>query len=133
MWFLNGVRANMEVLNAVWTVGVIAVILILGVYCRHHYRRAGWAAHVRLGVALGILLMGDVVQRSTIWWWHHLFNNGVRIPLDAFYLPLAIGCLFAITGIFVSIRILSESYWGWPTCARISIAVLAIAALLVVI
>ncbi len=133
MWFLNTVRANMEVLNAVWTVGVVAVILILAVYCRHHWVRYGWASQVRLGVALGVLLMGDVVQRSTIWWWHHLFNNGTRIPLDEFYFPLAIGCLFAITGIFISIRVLSESYWGWPSCMKVSVGVLMIAGLLVIV
>lgn len=132
-WFLNGVRSNMEILNAVWTVGVIAVDIILLIYCRHHYARHGWAPQVKLGIVFGILLMGDIVQRSTIYWWHHLFNHGIKLPLDDFYLELAIGCVFAIAGIFMTIRVLSEAYWGWPSCMQVSLGVIAIAVILVVI
>lgn len=127
------IRAAMEILNSVWTVGVIAVVIILVIYARWHFRRVGWAPHVRLAVAVSVLLMGDVVQRSTIFWWHHEFNRGIRLPLDIYYPQLALGCTFAIAGIFISIRVLSEAYWGWPSCLRVSIAVLAIATLLVFI
>lgn len=126
-------RNIMEALNSLWTIGVIVVVLILAIYCRHHYRGSGWASQVKLGSAIGILLMGDIVQRSTIWWWHHQFNNGVRVALDVYYPALAVGCTFAIVGIFVSIRILSEAYWGWPSCLRVSAVVLALAAVLVLV
>jgi hypothetical protein len=123
----------MEILNSVWTVGVIAVVLILGVYCRFHFNRSGWAPNVKLSAAFMIFLMGDVIQRSTIWWWHHQFNIGIKLPLDVYYPQLALGCSFAIVGTFILLRILSESYWGWPSCLKVSALVLILAAVLVYI
>lgn len=126
-------RNVMEALNATWTTGVIAVVIILGIYTRHHYNRVKWAPHVKLAAAFMFFLMGDVVQRSVIWFWHHEFNRGTKVPLDAYYPQLAIGCAFAIVGTFILIRVLSESYWGWPSCLRVSALVLALAAVLVLV
>lgn len=130
---IETIRFIMEILNSLWTVGVITVIIILAIYCRYHFLRVGMAPHVRLGMVIGVLLMGDVVQRSTIFYWHHLFSHGIKISLDEFYRPLAIGCLFAITGIFLAIRVLSEAYWGWPACAKVSALVIVLAAALVAV
>jgi len=123
----------MEILNALWTSGVIVLVAILLVFTVHYLRRGNtFKPEWRFGIFMILFVLGNVFSRGTIVIWHQFAVAGHPIPLeDGFYPWLALGCIFAISGLAGLMRLLPMSFWGWPACIRAYMVWLVLAAVLI--
>jgi hypothetical protein len=106
------------------------VLLIYSGYC---WRRDGFAAHVRLALGMAVVIAGAGGHQAVIQWWHHEVIRGYPITMESIYPQLAAALFLAIGSTFFLIRVLSERFFGWPSCATVMGAVLVTAAVLVIL
>lgn len=121
--FLEGMNGTLSFLLA------FGCIMFLAYISREIKENGFERTRLQGGISIFVLIFGEMISRSWIWWWRHLENSGdsadwmVRSPV------LYIGAGIEILGIICVIRVFAPDKWGrnvWfvTTLLAVSLAVI---------